>query len=139
MSEKHFFGIAQGVHTGVKHIHKFGYNPSVGSNYEDIWSRSGKIVFETSAAVATIDSNLANSGCDIEIQGLDGNYNEVTETVTLDSSGDATTTQTFLRINRAFVSGNTAISNVVRIYGDERRNKITMPLLGHSKISDFVF
>lgn len=115
MSEKHFFGIAQGVHTGVKHIHKFGYNPAVGTNYEDIWSRSGKIAFETSAAVATIDSNLANAGCDIEIQGLDGNYNEVTETVTLDSSGDATTTQTFLRINRAFVSGNTATSNVVRI------------------------
>lgn len=115
MSEKHFFGIAQGVHAGVKHIHKFGYNPAVGTNYEDIWSRSGKIVFETSAAVATIDSNLSNSGCEIEIQGLDGDYNEVSETVTLDASGDATTTQTFLRINRAFVSGSTATTNVVRI------------------------
>lgn len=115
MSEKHFFGIAQGVHTGVNHIHKFGYNPAVGTNYEDIWSRSGKITFETSAAVATIDSNLSNTGCQIVIQGLDGNYNEVSETVTLDSSGDASTTQTFLRINRAFVTGSTATSNVVRI------------------------
>ena len=107
--------IANDMVINTSHIHKFGYNPAVGTNYEDIWSRSGKIVFETSAAVATIDSNLSNSGCKITIQGLDGNYDQVSETVTLDSSGDATTTQTFLRINRAFVSGNTAISNVVRI------------------------
>lgn len=107
--------IASGRALNHRHIHKFGYNPAVGTSYEDIWSRSGKIAFETSAAAATIDSNLANNGCKITIQGLDGNYDEISETVTLDSSGDATTTQTFLRINRAFVSGDTEISNVVRI------------------------
>lgn len=107
--------IASGASARHTHVHKFGYNPAVGNNYEDIWSRSGKIVFETSAAVATIDSNLANVGCEITIQGLDGNYDAVSETVTLDASGDASTTQTFIRINRAFVSGSTAISNVVRI------------------------
>ena len=107
--------IASGRAVNHKHVHKFGYNPAVGTNYEDIWSRSGKIIFETSAAVATIDSNLSNSGCEITIQGLDENYDEISETVTLDGNGDATTTQTFLRINRAFVSGSTATSNVVRI------------------------
>lgn len=107
--------IASGKAVNHKHVHKFGYNTAVGSSYEDIWSRGGKIAFETSAAVATIDSNLANSGCKITIQGLDGNYDEISETVTLDSNGDATTTQTFLRINRAFVSGDTETSNVVRV------------------------
>jgi hypothetical protein len=107
--------IANGDMLNVDHIHKFGYNPAVSTIYEDIWSRSGKIVFETSAAAATIDSNLSNVGCQIVIEGLDGNYDQVSETVTLDSNGDATTTQTFLRINRAFVSGSTATTNVVRI------------------------
>lgn len=107
--------VAGGYIADHLHIHKFGYNPAVSTIYEDIWARSGKIAHETSAAVATIDSNLSNFGCEITMEGLDGNYDQISETVTLDSNGDATTTQTFLRINRAFVSGDTEISNVVRI------------------------
>lgn len=114
-SEPFELQVARGEIPGHSYIHKFGYNPAVGNIYEDIWGRSGKIAFETSAAVATIASNLSNAGCEITIQGLDWDYNQISETVTLDSDGNATTTQTFLRINRAFVSGNTATTNVVRI------------------------
>ena len=107
--------IARGLVRGATHIHKFGYNTAVGNIYEDIWSQGGKITFPTTAAVATIDSNLSNVGSQITIQGLDANWNEISEDVTLDSSGDATTTASFIRINRAFVSNDTATTNVVRI------------------------
>jgi hypothetical protein len=115
MSEKHFFGIAQGVHTGVTHVHKIGTNAAVGTNFEDIYDQGGKITLPTSAGVPDIASNLSNAGSIITIEGLDANYLEVSESLTLDSSGNATGSQPFLRINNAFVSNDSAISNVVRV------------------------
>ena len=56
----------------------------------------------TSAAGAPATDN----GVKVVVQGLDEDYNEVSQEVTLAGAGTATTTQTFLRVFRAYVSGS---------------------------------
>jgi len=107
--------IASGRAVNHRHIHKFGYNPDAGVNYEDIWAQGGQITFATAGHVATIASNLANAGSEITIQGLDIDYNEIEEVLLIDGSGNATGTKEFLRINRAFVSNSVATEAVMRI------------------------
>ena len=107
--------IASGRAVNHRHIHKFGYNPDASTTYEDIWAQGGQITFATAGHVATIASNLANAGSEITIQGLDIDYNEIEEVLLIDSSGNATGTKEFLRINRAFVSNDTPTEAVMRI------------------------
>lgn len=108
--------IANGNVVNTYHIHKFGANPDVDASYEIIWEVGGaSITYPTTAAVASINSASGNSGSEITIQGLDENFLEVSDTITLNGSGDGSTTQTFLRINRAFTSNDNAISSDVTI------------------------
>lgn len=107
--------IANGQTKGVSHIHKFGFNADIDAAYEIIWEQGGALTYPTTAAVASINSASSNSGTEITVQGLDGNYDEVSDTITLDGSGDGSTTQTFLRINRAFISNNDELAADVTI------------------------
>ena len=121
MSEKHFFGVAQGVHPGVSHINKFGYNTSVGTSYEVICDL-GTHHYPTSAAVASIvssdaaDSSAGTGARTVEVQGLDGDYAEVTETVTMNGTAAVSTTNSFIRIFRVRVkTAGTSETNVGNI------------------------
>lgn len=108
--------IANSQVAGCDHIHKFGANQDVDTTYEIIWEVGGaSVTYPTTAAVASINSASGNSGSEITIQGLDANFLEVSDTITLNASGDGSTTQTFLRINRAFTSNDTALSSDVTI------------------------
>jgi len=103
--------LARGHVANHANKHRFGFNPDVDATYEIIWSKGGSLTYPTTAAIASINSASGNSGSEITIQGLDANYLEVSDTITLDSNGDGSTTQTFLRINRAFVSNDDEISS----------------------------
>ena len=89
-------------------IHKYGYNADIDTAYETIWENGGAVTFPTTAATVGVTSGTqaaGNSNCKVRIVGLDGDYNQVDEVMTLDASGDATSTNTYLRINRAFIVG----------------------------------
>jgi len=107
------WGIAvkKGLLSTLSGIHKFGFNPSSSDgSFETIWEQGGAVSYPSTAAVASINSASSNSGVVITVQGLDANFDEQTDTITLDGSGDGTTTETFIRVNRAFTSGSTALS-----------------------------
>ena len=93
-----------------KVIDKFGRNPSVGTSLEDIWSQGGVLTFLTTARTMIVDTTGNDNGTSstgarkVMIQGLDANYLEVEEEVTTNAAASPTTTQTFLRVNRAFVT-----------------------------------
>lgn len=100
-------------HGDDKSVHKYGFNAAVGTSYTTIWEQQGAVTFPTTAAVVGIPTgsqSASNDGVEITVQGVDGDYEEISETLTLNASGDATSTATFLRINRAFVSGSTALA-----------------------------
>ena len=102
-------GIGSG--TGQQdYIEKFGANLSVGADIETIWETGG--IYEYLTVASTVSAISDDSGDTvtgtgartIEIQGLDSNYNTVTEIISTNgtSSGPASTNE-FLRIYRALV------------------------------------
>lgn len=108
----YFIQVSRGLVDGHKRLFKFGHNPEIQDISETIWDAGGVYVYPSSAVAMTVTSGAGatDNGVAITVQGLDSNYNEVSEEVTLASTGTATTTQTFLRVYRAFVSGSQAIT-----------------------------
>lgn len=113
----YFVQVSRGLVTGHKRILKFGYNDLIQNVEETIWDVGGIYAYPSSAVAmtATSASGATDSGVEVTIQGLDTNYSELSEAVTLDGTGTATTTGTFLRVYRAFVSGGTAAAGNITI------------------------
>ena len=92
-----------------KQIYKFGQNQSVGNSDETIWEEGGLYVYPPSATTMTVSSSDANDTSagtgarTIQISGLDGSYNEVSETIIMNGQTAVTTSNTYLRVNRALV------------------------------------
>ena len=99
--------IARGLIRGASVIHKFGRNPNVGGAPETIWMNGGTYTYLTSASTVYVSGADAQDGAagtgarTVTVQGLDANYNEIEETLTVDG---AVSTQSFLRVYRAFVA-----------------------------------
>lgn len=99
--------ISRGLVRGADVIHKFGRNPSVGGAPETIWQTGGVYTYLTSAAPvyvygADVQDGAGGTGArTVTVQGLDANYNQIEETLTVDG---AVSTKSFLRVFRAFVA-----------------------------------
>ena len=109
-SEPFELQVARGQIPGHKHIFKFGVNPAVQNVEETVWEGGGLYVYPSSAVTMTVASasGATDNGVIITISGLDSDYNEQSETVTLAGSGTATTAKSFLRVNRGLVAGSQA-------------------------------
>jgi hypothetical protein len=107
--------ISRGQIFGHKRLLKFGYNALVQNVEETVWEYGGIYVYPASALTMTATSSLGatDSAVALTAQGLDANYNEISENIVLSGLGTATTTKQFLRINRVFVTGSKAITGVV--------------------------
>jgi len=101
--------IARGQIPGHKLKFKFGNNPAVGSTEETIWAEGGLYVYPTSATQMTVSSSSANDAAagtgarTINIEGLDADYNEISEDIILNGQTPVTTVNSYLRINRGIV------------------------------------
>ena len=88
---------------------KFGYNPVVGNSKETIWSQGGLYAYPPSASVMTVSSSNTNDTSagtgarTVEVFGLDADYNEINEVVTLNGQTPVNTAKSYLRINRGIV------------------------------------
>ncbi len=119
------FEVVRGNVPGHSLISIPSYNSNIGTTQEDIWEYSGTtFTYFSSAATLKIsstsssdDSPSGTGARTVQITGLDSNYNEITETITMNGQSAVTTTQSFLRLNRALVvtAGSTG-SNVGTIY-----------------------
>jgi len=101
--------VSRGNVAGSKTLYKFGFNNDVNGTEEAIWIAGGAYNFPSDAAVLRVfsDQTQDDDGDDgarvITIEGLDANYNEVSVDVTMNGTNAVNTTQTFTRVNRAFV------------------------------------
>lgn len=109
-SEPFELQVARGQIPGHYRVHKFGFNSLVQNVEETIWSEGGIYYHPTGATqlqvASTSDDDTGNEGDGartIELQGLDENYNPITEEILLDGTTAVPTTKSFLRINRGFV------------------------------------
>lgn len=99
-------------------LYKFGFNSDINGTEETIWTQGGNYVWPTSAAQRYVSSSSADDTAagtgvrSIRIFGLDANYNEITEDITLTGQTQKITANSYLRIYRAYAitagSGGTA-------------------------------
>jgi len=109
------YQIARGLIRGASSIHKFGAVPQLSINTTGTcWDKNDTLYpwsALTSASVLTAQAvNASDNGKILTILGLDSNYNEISDTITLSSSGTASTTKQFLRVYRGYIS--TGANNV---------------------------
>lgn len=117
-SEPFELQISRGQIPGHYRVHKFGFNEDIDSSEETIWDRGGLYAYATSGENLLVSSTAgaSDSGVEITIQGLDANYNQIEEVFTL-GSGTYTTTKSFFRSYRAFVSGSQALTGTLTARG----------------------
>lgn len=100
-------------------VNLFGYNPVVGTGYETLWNVGGKYTVSTTEGVLSIVSSAAgDSSKRVLIQGVNAEFEAVSQVVTLDAT-DATTpvssTVEFMRVNQVILldgenAGNITVS-----------------------------
>ena len=122
--------ITKGLVQDLSGVDKFGYNSDVGTSYETIWDGGSTYAYPSSATTMTATSaaSATDNGVEVTIIGLDSTWNPATATVTLAGSGTATTTQTFIRVFRAYVdNGQEPTGNITIGNGGTTYAQITFP------------
>ena len=103
--------VAQGLVPGYSSFSVFGYNPDVDQTEETIWPAGGLIPHPTTDSQLTIvststddDGSPAGTGArTVYIEGLDENYEIVSETVTMNGTTGVTTTNSYMYVNQFYV------------------------------------
>jgi len=99
-----YLDVARGAISNSKIVHKFGANFDIdqATDPESVWTGGGLYPWASLSSAQTIYC-ISTSGSDtavLSIEGLDANYNEITESVTLTGTSAVTTTNAFLRVFR---------------------------------------
>jgi len=96
-------------HSGVN---KFGFNDAVGTSFETIWTVGGLYTWLDSAQLLVVVGSDVGDDIDvpaggahtIEIEGLDVNYNIISETITMQGLTPVPTVNAYIRVHRARVT-----------------------------------
>lgn len=97
--------VARGQITNHQAIFRTAYSGFVtNSTSRAIWNRANVYTFPSSASTMTLSSSAAGDvGQVVLIQGLDVNYNMISETLVMNGTSGVTSTKSFLRINDMIV------------------------------------
>jgi hypothetical protein len=102
--------VSRGQIQGHSTVIVFGYNPDVDTSEETIWPDGGLIPHPTVASVLKISSSSAADTSDgtgartVFIEGVDGNFAVVGETVILNGQTAVNTTNSYLYVNSFYVA-----------------------------------
>ena len=108
--------IARGLVKGVTGLSISGYNGSVGTSWVPLWEINGAYTYFSSAqAVRVWSDSASDTNVTVRIDGLDTNYDIITETVVLNNGTTGVlTTKQFLRINTLSVMGSVNAIGTIR-------------------------
>jgi hypothetical protein len=112
-SEPFELQVSRGQIPGHSVLHKFGAVPSMSINTTGtIWDINDTLYpwsSLTSAGTLTVDrASASDANKVITIQGLDADYKQISENVTLTNATGNATTQLFIRVYRAFMHNGSA-------------------------------
>ena len=92
-----------------KAVFKFGYNDAISNTEETVWSQGGIYAYPASATVMTLSSSSASDTAagtgarTVRVYGLDADYKEIDELITLNGQTAVNTTKSYLRAYRMIV------------------------------------
>ena len=104
--------VHRGRYWGHEPLFKFGFNSAVSTDEETVWDEGGIYAYPTSASVMKVSSSNAADTSTVVIAGLDANYDEIEETVTITGQTAVNTTKEFLRVFRARVTADEPAGNI---------------------------
>lgn len=99
--------VARGQIQGHSTLNIYGYQTAIGTSFIPVWENATAYTYPAAAT----QMHLAGSNGDtasIVIQGLDANYNMISETAVLNGTTAVTTVKSYLRINSLRVSVGSA-------------------------------
>ena len=102
--------VSRGQVQGHTAINVFGYNPDVDTSEESVWPDGSTVPHPTVASALTIvststDDDSAGTGArTVYIEGLNGDYNVISETIIMDGTTPVVTTGTYLYVNQFYVA-----------------------------------
>ena len=112
--------ISRGMVKDASFIHKFGAVPAMSQSANGtIWDKNDTIypwsAWNTASNVNVDAASASDVGKHITVVGLDDNYNQMSETITLVGQNNNYSSNTFSRIFRAFVSDGEANAGKITI------------------------
>jgi hypothetical protein len=112
--------ISRGMVKDASFIHKFGAVPAMSQSANGtIWDKNDTIypwsAWNTASNVNVDAASASDVGKHITVVGLDDNYNQMSETITLVGQNNNYSSNTFSRIFRAFVSDGEANAGTITI------------------------
>lgn len=116
-SRNAYFDIARGLRPDCRVLNIFGFNRAVGTSFETLWNNGGNYVLPGSEDTLDVVSSSASDTMQVLIQGLDENYAEISETVTLTGTTPVTTTSDFMRVNNAVILSGSNVGNISITHG----------------------
>jgi len=107
--EEFNLNVSRGKTRGASQIHKFGATPSQSINTTaSIWDKGDTLypwsAFDTPGVLVGAQVGADDNGKVVTIEGLDENFEAISEDFTLSSSGTVTGTKSFKRVYRGYVS-----------------------------------
>ena len=120
------FDIARGNIEEATNVNLFGYNAAVGTSYETLWNVGGQYSYNGTATTMNVASSASgDSSKRVLVQGVDAEFEAISEVVTMDASNATTPVSTvaeFLRVNQIILldgenAGNITISDNGSTYG----------------------
>ena len=110
--------VSRGKVRGAFHVIKFGNNDDIDGSMESVWDAGGLYPWSSFASAGTVvltssdteDDEDKGGGVEgtgahrVTIEGLDANYNLVTDTLITNGTSTRTSTVEFLRVFRAYVT-----------------------------------
>ena len=112
--------ISRGMVKDASFIHKFGAVPAMSQSANGtIWDKNDTIypwsAWNTASNVNVDAASASDVGKSVTVVGLDANYNQMSETITLVGQNNNYSSNTFSRIFRAFVSDGEANAGTITI------------------------
>lgn len=97
----------------ARHINQVANRIDAGNTAQTIWGDTGNYPFQEVANTLTLSSASGSDNQTVVLVGLDENYEEITATANLSGTSNVSTTESFLRLNDAYLStGNTNVGDI---------------------------
>jgi hypothetical protein len=108
--------VSRGLIRGAVARNIFGYQASVTTSFIPAWEFASVYAYPGSAITMTVTSaSGSDDGKTLLIQGLDANYAEISDVVTINGAGDINTNIPFFRINDVILTSGTTNVGLITI------------------------
>jgi hypothetical protein len=135
--------VARGQIAGHSIVSIFGYQPSVTTASIPIWENATAYTYITAASTLSLVSTSASddTNAKILINGLDSNFNLISETLAMNGTGAVTTVNSYFRVNSLFMvqAGTGQTTNVGVITLKQSSNIVAQINAGIGKSQSMIY